>query len=70
MKRLQTDIKLCFTPTAGRSLPPESRIQQLDFLFFFFKSYIIVLTSNNGPVTAPTILKGSKIRFGICNYEC
>lgn len=40
------------------------------FSFSFFKSYIIVLTNNNGPVTAPTILKGSKIRFGICNYEC
>lgn len=74
MKQLQTAMKHCFTqhgPTAGKSLSQESRIQQFDFFFSpFFKSYIIVLTNNNGPVSAPTILKGSKIRFGICNYEC
>lgn len=77
MERLPTATKRCFTqhaPPAGKSLSQESRIQQLELFFFpplsSFKSYIIVLTNNNGPVTAPTILKGSKIRFGICNYEC
>lgn len=56
----------------SKPLSEESRIQQLDFAFVisFFKSYINVLINNNGPVTASTIPKGSKIRFGICNYDC
>lgn len=58
-------------PTAGKFLAQESRTQQLEVFFTSsFKSYIIVLPNNNGPVTAPAILKGNKIRLGICNYEC
>lgn len=56
----------------SKPLSAESRIQKLDSVFVipFFKSYINVLINNNGPVTASTIPKGRKIRFGICNYDC
>ena len=75
MKGLQTATKRCsaqHAPAAGKSLSQASRIPQLGVFFFlaFFKSCIIVLTNNNGPVTAPSVLQGSKIKFGICNYEC
>lgn len=44
------------------------RQRAASFYFSSSKSHVIVLTNNNGPATAPAVLGGSQIRFGICNY--
>lgn len=55
---------------AARTPSVRRRKAQIYLFFLSFKSHIIVLPNNHGPVTAPTVLRGSKIRFGICNSVC